>query len=430
MNLARYLMQSRGPVNAARRLGVIAQRFGISQDKMGAALDAYLDVTDRFGCTPTLAITANLLDRYPRPFIKLAERGAELAVHGYVHTNYGQLGLEQQAEHMDKALSAYRRLGIPVAGSRGPYLGWNAESIAVAKAAGLSYTSNTPLAWDVTEREDVPAQSWAAYDKGLALYGARKAVTTASLPTGLDGGLLDLPVSLPDDEEMVDRLGLTPGQRKAAWLRILDRVYARGELFTLILHHERLLICRDELEFLLSEARTREPKVWIAPLKEISSWWRRRSGYRLEIKPLDDGLYEVTGPSDDEVTVLVHAAAGASGSRPWFGQYRLGPERFTVQSGPLPAIGVREDAPEQLVRFLEAEGYVVQRGDKSRCALFLDRTAFCEDDKLAIAEAIENSAAPLVRLWRWPGAARCALAITGDVDAMSLIDFLRRPLEV
>jgi hypothetical protein len=36
---------------------------------------------------------------------------------------------------------------------------------------------------------------------------------------------------------------------------------------------------------------------------------------------------------------------------------------------------------------------------------------------------IEETDRPLVRLGRWPNSARCALAITGDIDALTLRDF-------
>ena len=57
-------------------------------------------------------------------------------------------------------------------------------------------------------------------------------------------------------------------------------------------------------------------------------------------------------------------------------------------------------------------------------------TTFGESDKRALIDFIEGSDAPLVRLWRWPNGARCAMSVTGDVDAMTMLDFLRRPLEV
>src|SRR3990170_5200467 len=58
MNLLGYPMESRGPANAIRRLASIGTRFGVSRRGMATALDAYLDVTDEFHCTPTLAVTA------------------------------------------------------------------------------------------------------------------------------------------------------------------------------------------------------------------------------------------------------------------------------------------------------------------------------------------------------------------------------------
>jgi len=431
MNVLSYLMRSRGPVNSARRLGVIGRRFGISQRKMTATLDAYLDITDQFHCSPTLAVTANLLDRYPRPFRRLAERGAELAVHGYVHTDYAQLDLGQQRVHMDKALAAYRKLGIPVQGFRGPYLGWNADSVAVAREAGLSYGSNRSIAWDVVEPDGISAQSWQSYHKGLLLYKAAEPTAVSALPSTVDGGLLDLPVSLPDDEAMVDRLQLTSQQRVAAWLRILNAVYSRGELFTLVLHHERLPICKDALVALLADARQRAPEVWIAPLRDIAAWWRRREHVRLAVEEVATGEYRVTGPNDEDATILVHETVASPNSEPWCGTYRIASAReISVVNGRAPWIGVRYDAPDEMVRFLEGEGYVVKRGDASICALFIDRAAFSDGDKLGLIDLVERSDAPLVRLWRWPRRSRCALSVTGDIDAMSLIDFLRRPLEV
>jgi hypothetical protein len=56
--------------------------------------------------------------------------------------------------------------------------------------------------------------------------------------------------------------------------------------------------------------------------------------------------------------------------------------------------------------------------------------SFAESDKRGLIDFIEGSDAPLVRLWRWPNGARCAMSVTGDVDAMTMLDFLRRPLEV
>jgi hypothetical protein len=39
---------------------------------------------------------------------------------------------------------------------------------------------------------------------------------------------------------------------------------------------------------------------------------------------------------------------------------------------------------------------------------------------------IETSPAPLVRYWRWPDGAKSALSVTGDLDALSLLDYVSR----
>ena len=96
------------------------------------------------------------------------------------------------------------------------------------------------------------------------------------------------------------------------------------------------------------------------------------------------------------------------------------------------AIAIRVDpgASPALVSFLEQEGYVVQRGGPA-CTLHLDGwSEFDDRDKRRVIDIIEQSDAALVRIWRWPNGARSVLSLTGDVDSMTLIDFLRRPLEV
>jgi len=42
---------------------------------------------------------------------------------------------------------------------------------------------------------------------------------------------------------------------------------------------------------------------------------------------------------------------------------------------------------------------------------------------------IEKAPGPLVRVWRWPDGARSALAATGDIDALTLRDFVVRSWE-
>ena len=46
-----------------------------------------------------------------------------------------------------------------------------------------------------------------------------------------------------------------------------------------------------------------------------------------------------------------------------------------------------------------------------------------------VLDAVERAPGPLVRISRWPNAARSALAVTGDIDALTLTDFVLRSWE-
>jgi len=430
MNLVRYLMESRGPVNAARRLTVIGRRFGLSPARMQRALQDFSAIGQQYGCTPTLAVTAVLLERYPQVFQPLQET-IELAVHGYVHTDYSRLDEAAQAEHMERALKAFDGLRLKPEGFRCPYLRWNQESLHVAGRFGLTYGSNRALAFDVVQPESFSPRAWAAYEKGLRLYGAGEAAGGLSLPCRMDGSLIDIPASLPDDEAMVDRLELGSAQAAGIWTRMLEQVHQRGELLTLILHHERVALLRDALEAVLSSARGYQPPVWVAPLKEIARWWSDRLTWRLQVQRREDGDYLVVAPEAPGANVVVRGVETEPAAAPWFGPYQLVPaSSFTVRSPRAPVLVPDEGSPSALTVFLQEEGFAVAEDATTDGLRISGYTSFDESDKRALIDYIEGSDAPLVRLWRWPHGARCAMSVTGDVDAMTMVDFLRRPLEV
>ena len=208
-------------------------------------------------------------------------------------------------------------------------------------------------------------------------------------------------------------------------------MYALGEMFVLILHHERLALCRSALEAVLTHTQGRQPHVWLASLAEISAWWRRRAAFRLQIDLTAEGTYRIIAPDDPDIAVVARGVDGGAALRPWFGDYQMARgSHFSVRTPKRPAISVDEDASPALVQFLADEGYVVERG-AGDCSLHLGGwQAFEDTGKRAVMAAIDVSDAPLVRIWRWPRGARCAMSLTGDVDSMTIVDFIRRPLEV
>ena len=81
MNIFKFVFQSRGPVNLAKRTAQVFARFGPNASRMGQRFERFMDLLDEHDCKPTFPITALPLSRNPRFAQRLVERGAELAVH-------------------------------------------------------------------------------------------------------------------------------------------------------------------------------------------------------------------------------------------------------------------------------------------------------------------------------------------------------------
>lgn len=426
MNIITYLMESRGLVNAAQRLPTIAARFGVSAGRMQRALLDYARLAESFSAAPTLFVTGNLVERYPGVFKGLARRKVEFGIHGYVHTDYSALPLNRQRADMGRALTAFERLGIHADSFRGPYLKWNADSVSAARDLGLSFGSNRGVAWEVRGLNG-KTPDLSAYEKGLRLYGAKSCSEMLSLPAERHG-LLDMPASLPDDEAVVDRLRLDAGGQAAVWRGMVEQTHRQGELLVHTLHHERFHLCAPALKSMLEYATTLSPLVWTASLREIAEWWQRRASYEIAVTPSEGG-FRVDLPDDGELTVVARGMAGPT--EPWYGEWMTVAPGARIESEVAPWIVVPETASPAVTTLLRGEGFVVRPGGEGNGSLFLEGWEdFSPKDARTLLAQVESSDAPLVRLWRWPGGARSALSLTSDVDSMSLIDFVRRPLEV
>jgi peptidoglycan/xylan/chitin deacetylase (PgdA/CDA1 family) len=278
MNIPKFFYNSRGVGNLLKRIPTLFQRFGFTSDKIEKALTTYVEITRRFGCYPTFPITATTLKRHPRMIQKLQTKGAEFAIHGYVHTDYSQLSGEEQRKHFKKAIRIFEHLGISYQGFRSPYLRWNRETQKAIRHFPILWTSHQVMEWDVIDLRQFSHASQRAYNKVLNLYHPLQAAKHSVLPIALNG-FIEIPVSIPDDEVLVDRLGIREHEKIfEIWKNILDKTYERGELFVLQLHHERIPYSGKALEKLLYYGREKSPPVWMATLNEIARWWKKREG--------------------------------------------------------------------------------------------------------------------------------------------------------
>jgi hypothetical protein len=98
-----------------------------------------------------------------------------------------------------------------------------------------------------------------------------------------------------------------------------------------------------------------------------------------------------------------------------------------IAEGTRPFVGVRALEPAT-VAFLEEQGYVVDPTEEaSRCTVFLEPHVLGRlPSKVALIAHIEASSGPLLKLGRWPNAAKSAFCLAGDLDALSLRDYVGR----
>ena len=91
--------------------------------------------------------------------------------------------------------------------------------------------------------------------------------------------------------------------------------------------------------------------------------------------------------------------------------------------------------PKELIAFLQEQGYLLDTSRlATRCGIYLDVATLArftrpdtrQINEIQLVEAIESSPGPLIRYGRWPGGAKSALCISGDLDALSLFDYASR----
>jgi peptidoglycan/xylan/chitin deacetylase (PgdA/CDA1 family) len=277
MNRLRFVIDSRGWVNAVARAGQVWTRFGITAGRMQERLRAFSGIVAEYGVRPSFPITAAVLDRNPQVAHMLSGLGVELCVHGLVHNDLSELDPAEQVRQIDQAAGIFRKHGIGFAGFRSPYLKYNGATLKAVENAGFEYDSNLPFYWGPAEGlEHLSPRQAEGLDRGLRFYNPVSRPEERSLPRHV-GGLVEIPVSLPDDEILLDRMGLPAEAIAGVWRRMAAMALERGELLTLQLHPERVFLLEPCLRAVLDFAVSTRA-FWMTTLAEIARWWRQREG--------------------------------------------------------------------------------------------------------------------------------------------------------
>lgn len=442
MNLVSFSIRTKGLHNFVRRLWTVFTRFGISEAKTQKALHTIYGCLQQYNAAPTFFIPAVVLDRHPRLITEIAHAGAEIGIHGYVHNDYRTLNKDDQYRQTKQAISVFQRTQIPFQGFRNPYLGWTEDSLDVFTELGFTYESNEAVIHDVIDLDHFPPLLRSGLEKSLALFQAIPC-NLYTLRPHFEGPLLRIPISIPDDEMIFDRLRITDAEKVGdIWSRIMQRVYDLGGLYVLNLHPERGILCKQALDKLLSYASNQALPIWVTCLKDIAQWWKERSRFRLNITQLASDRWRVEATCSSRATLLArHLIVEDQPATPWSGtEVQVHAHYCTVNAPRCPCIGLSPHTPQQVLDFLLEQGYPAVRCSQEEGRMYAFYLHLPEglgttreeqvEQRSALVQQIEQLDTPFLHFGCWPNGSRAALAASGDIDSVTVQDFFLRMLEV
>jgi len=425
MNLKKWF-DKRGPRFVIHRASALLTRYRISPTIAMARIEDSLAPLSRKGFSPTFFTPGIIVKRYPQFIQSLQAKGAEIAVHSYQHLDLNSMTLAKAKEQLDKAITTFNLLGINAHGFRCPYLSHSDELLESIDKGLFGYSSNKAVWIDVTQLNTAGEQS-IIFNSLRRFYNPKLFTEYVSVPRSR-ANMIEIPVCVPDDLQLHDGLNLKSEGISQAWIEMLNQTHQRGELFNLIFHPELGSVCKDSFEDLLQKATLFRPFVWIARLQDICEWWCEKSRFGVEVSPTSTKLI-INFACSPRATVVVRGIDNHIDADAWVAPYwRLNSRIFETPAAPRPFVGIAPGVPEHIGLFLQDQGYILDGSEQAmHCSVYIDGTVLGKlTTEVQLIEYIEKSAGPLVRYWRWPNGAKSALSITGDLDAITLIDYATR----
>ena len=195
------------------------------------------------------------------------------------------------------AADCFEQLGLTAHGFRCPYLSCSSNLLQALPPGMFAYSSNRAVRWSLPFTGDVANPDQQVFETINRFYAPLSAANISCLPW-FESGLVEIPVSIPDDLQMHQGLGYTALGVSQAWIDILRRTHARGEIFTLMFHPE-LAVCAEPLVLCWKRAISVQASGW--PACKMSP----PGGVRINPAP------QIVEETDTTITLNLPAASGA-----------------------------------------------------------------------------------------------------------------------
>lgn len=171
-------------ISLDKRATEMPKTLSLGQYGMTHGLPRLLGLLDELGIRATFFVPGKTAETYPEAIREIAERGHEIACHGYEYENLSLLGYDEQRRRIGKAVEAIEKAcGQKPAGFRAPMGDLMLETLNIARECGMRYSSDLydddrPYFMKVNEAGDkllqIPMQ-WANYDLPYFAFNYRPA---------------------------------------------------------------------------------------------------------------------------------------------------------------------------------------------------------------------------------------------------------------
>lgn len=240
-NLLQESIINRGILETAKRGLSIVERYGLVQKKLHTNMKFLSKTLEEYNINATISIPSSVLSHNTEILGIIDVDRIELAVHGCHHVDYTKLSAEVVASHLRRAIEVFEENKIEAYGFRAPYLKINDIVLKGIGDAGMIYDSSYPIYFDTIPKD---SQKYPLVEDFLKLYVMRY---NAPIMSKIDQ-IQEIPVALPDDEILVDRLNFGPKQVSKCWIdSIKMSMKTEGSVFVLQIHPERISLLKESL---------------------------------------------------------------------------------------------------------------------------------------------------------------------------------------
>lgn len=249
-----HATKTKGYSNTIKRVWLIYSRY--SFNGFIKSFKTLQKIIETYDVKITIPINAVILERNMDLITTVDSKKIEWAMHGYLHVDYTRI--TDFKKHIESGKKIFKKANIDLVGFRAPYLSINNNMLNLLSKSGFSYDSSKCYVGNTIGTEKK------AVNLILDFYEPMKKWEIKSY-----NGLKEIPVSLPDDEILVDRLGYKSKHIGDIWIGMCEKLIEKNIIPVIQLHPERARICQGSLESLLDWARKKDVELkWLRDIAD------------------------------------------------------------------------------------------------------------------------------------------------------------------